>query len=113
MHYQSAWRLRILKLRFILKNAACTISLFRGFFEKNILTFNPVWDSQTHEFETLIDMRDLQHQLKTQSVKLESQAKMKPRRILCRGFFMEPINIKRVRKKEGLPQNKVVGPFAE
>ena len=32
----------------ILRNGAATIGLFQGMFEKNILTFNPGWDSNPH-----------------------------------------------------------------
>ena len=43
-------------------------------FEKNILTFNPGWDSQAGELETFTDVRDIQRQLKEQGVELQSEA---------------------------------------
>ena len=58
----------------ILKNGDTTIGLFQGMFEKNILTFNPGWDSDARELDTFTDVRDLQRQLKAQGVELESEA---------------------------------------
>ncbi len=58
----------------ILKNGEHTIGLFQGMFEKNILTFNPGWDSSGGELDTFTDVRDLQHLLKAQGVDLESEA---------------------------------------
>ena len=54
----------------ILKNGNHTIGLFQGMFEKNILTFNPGWDSNATQVDTFTDVRDLQRQLKAQGVEL-------------------------------------------
>jgi catechol 2,3-dioxygenase-like lactoylglutathione lyase family enzyme len=35
----------------ILKNGDCIIGLFQGMFDKNILTFNPGWDSNARQLE--------------------------------------------------------------
>lgn len=58
----------------ILKNGDHVIGLFQGMFEKNMLTFNPGWDSNAHKLDTFTDIRDLQRQLKAQGVELVSEA---------------------------------------
>ena len=58
----------------ILKNGDCVIGLFQGMFEKNILTFNPGWDSNARQLDTFTDVRELQRQLKASGVKFESEA---------------------------------------
>jgi catechol 2,3-dioxygenase-like lactoylglutathione lyase family enzyme len=58
----------------ILKNGSCVIGLFQGMFEKNMLTFNPGWDSDARELDAFTDVRDLQRQLKAQGVELISEA---------------------------------------
>jgi catechol 2,3-dioxygenase-like lactoylglutathione lyase family enzyme len=58
----------------ILKNGDHAIGLFQGMFDKNILTFNPGWDSNATKLDTFEDVRDLQRQLKSQGVQLTSEA---------------------------------------
>jgi len=58
----------------ILKNGEHTIGLFQGMFEKNILTFNPGWDSNAQPLAAFTDVRDLQRQLKAQGVELQQEA---------------------------------------
>ena len=58
----------------ILKNCAHVIGLFQGMFEKNTLTFNPGWDSDTKKLGTFTDIRELQRQLKAQGVPLMLEA---------------------------------------
>ena len=58
----------------ILKNGDHVIGLFQGMFERNILTFNPGWDSSAQKLATFTDVRDLQRQLKAQGVQLISEA---------------------------------------
>lgn len=58
----------------ILKNGSHVIGLFQGMFEKNILTFNPGWDSNAQKLASFTDIRDLQRQLKAQGVQLQTQA---------------------------------------
>jgi hypothetical protein len=48
--------------------------LFQGMFEKNILTFNPGWDSNAQKLDAFTDVRELQRQLKAQGVELVSEA---------------------------------------
>ena len=58
----------------ILKNGECVIGLFQGMFEKNVLTFNPGWDSNAQKLNNFTDVRELQRQLKAQGVELMSEA---------------------------------------
>lgn len=58
----------------ILKNGDCTIGLFQGMFEKNILTFNPGWDSNAQKLASFTDIRDLQRQLMADGVEFQTQA---------------------------------------
>ena len=58
----------------ILKNGDHTIGLFQGMFEKNMLTFNPGWDSNANKLDTFTDIRALQGSLKEQGVELTTEA---------------------------------------
>jgi lactoylglutathione lyase len=58
----------------ILKNGDHVIGLFEGMFDRNILTFNPGWDSDARKLETFTDVRELQRQLKAQGVQLVNEA---------------------------------------
>ena len=58
----------------IMKNGDHIIGLFHGFFEKNILTFNPGWDSNARKLASFTDVRELQRRLKAQGVKMETEA---------------------------------------
>ena len=40
----------------ILKNGSTVIGLFQGMFERNILTFNPGWDSNANPLEDFTDV---------------------------------------------------------
>ena len=58
----------------IMKNGSCSIGLFQGMFEKNILTFNPGWDENATKLESFTDVRELQRQLKAKGIKIETEA---------------------------------------
>ncbi|WP_299428938.1 VOC family protein [uncultured Meiothermus sp.] len=58
----------------ILKNGDHVIGLFQGMFEKNILTFNPGWDSNARKLGAFTDVRQLQRQLKAQGVEFQTEA---------------------------------------
>lgn len=58
----------------ILKNGDAIIGLFQGMFEKNILTFNPGWDSNAQQVDGFTDIRDLQRRLRAQGVTFQSEA---------------------------------------
>jgi predicted enzyme related to lactoylglutathione lyase len=58
----------------VLKNGDAVIGLFQGMFEKNILTFNPGWDSNAQKLASFTDVRALQRQLKAQGLQLVQEA---------------------------------------
>jgi predicted enzyme related to lactoylglutathione lyase len=58
----------------ILKNGDHVIGLFHGMFDKNILTFNPGWDSSAQKLATFTDVRELQRQLKARGVQIAKEA---------------------------------------
>ena len=58
----------------ILKNGDHVIGLFQGMFERNILTFNPGWDSNARPLPSFTDVRELQRRLKAQGVALQQEA---------------------------------------
>ena len=43
-------------------------------FEKNILTFNPGWDSNAQKLASFTDVRELQRQLKARACSCSSEA---------------------------------------
>jgi predicted lactoylglutathione lyase len=58
----------------IMKNGDHVIGLFHGMFEKNILTFNPGWDSDAQKLGEFTDVRELQRKLKAQGVTMMTEA---------------------------------------
>ena len=58
----------------IMKNGSHVIGLFQGMFEHNIMTFNPGWNSDGETLDDFTDVRELQRQLKSQGVKLSTEA---------------------------------------
>jgi lactoylglutathione lyase len=58
----------------IMKNGDHVIGLFQGMFEKNILTFNPGWDSDAQPLGEFTDVRELQRRLKASGLELISEA---------------------------------------
>jgi catechol 2,3-dioxygenase-like lactoylglutathione lyase family enzyme len=58
----------------IMKNGTTIIGIFQGMFEGNILTFNPGWDENAKEVNPFTDVRDIQKKLKTDQVKLNTEA---------------------------------------
>lgn len=58
----------------IMKNGDHVIGLFQGMFEKNMLTFNPGWDSNARALESFTDVREIQRRLKAQGVQLTHEA---------------------------------------
>ena len=58
----------------ILKSGDHVIGLFQGMFERNILTFNPGWDSNAQPLATFTDVRELQRQLKAEGLPFASEA---------------------------------------
>lgn len=58
----------------IMKNGNALIGLFQGMFEGNILTFNPGWDENAALQENFDDVRAIQQHLKSNHIKLDSEA---------------------------------------
>ncbi len=58
----------------IMKNGDHVIGLFQGMFEGNILTFNPGWDQNANTLDAFTDVRDLQRELKSQGLNIETEA---------------------------------------
>jgi lactoylglutathione lyase len=58
----------------IMKNGGHVIGLFQGMFDKNILTFNPGWNSEAQLVDGFTDVRELQRLLKARGVSLITEA---------------------------------------
>ena len=58
----------------IMKNGNALIGLFQGMFEQNILTFNPGWDENAQKLDQFDDVREIQRQLKSKNMTLDSEA---------------------------------------
>ena len=52
----------------IMQNGTTNIGLFQGMFERNILTFNPGWDSACNQLAEFTDVRELQRRLRAQGI---------------------------------------------
>lgn len=58
----------------IMKGSSCSIGLFQGMFEKNILTFNPGWDGNAQNLESFTDIREIQNRLKAKGINIVEEA---------------------------------------
>jgi catechol 2,3-dioxygenase-like lactoylglutathione lyase family enzyme len=58
----------------ILKNEETKIGLFQGMFPRNMLTFNPGWDSNKATLAEFDDVRDIQSALKAKGLMPEPAA---------------------------------------
>jgi len=58
----------------IMKNGNALVGLFQGMFTGNILTFNPGWDENATLQDSFDDVRDIQKQLKSKTVALDTEA---------------------------------------
>jgi catechol 2,3-dioxygenase-like lactoylglutathione lyase family enzyme len=58
----------------IMKSETTLVGLFQGMFEKNMLTFNPGWDSDARLVSGFDDVRAIQRKLKEHGIALESEA---------------------------------------
>jgi hypothetical protein len=57
-----------------MKSGTTLIGLFQGMFEKNMLTFNPGWDSDARPVPSFTDVRVIQQRLIEQQLELGEQA---------------------------------------
>ncbi len=55
----------------IMKSGTTLIGLFQGMFEKNMLTFNPGWDSDAQPLASFTDVREIQRQLRSRGVAID------------------------------------------
>ncbi len=58
----------------ILANGDTKIGLFQGMFDKNMLTFNPGWDTNAASVESFTDVRDIQKTLKAADIAIVNEA---------------------------------------
>jgi catechol 2,3-dioxygenase-like lactoylglutathione lyase family enzyme len=58
----------------ILRQGTCTIGLFQGMFERNILTFNPGWSAGATPLAQFTDVREIQRRLEARGLKLQVRA---------------------------------------
>jgi lactoylglutathione lyase len=58
----------------IMKNDTTIIGLFQGMFDKNILTFNPGWDSNAKKLASFTDVREIQRYLKSHGLQFQTEA---------------------------------------
>lgn len=58
----------------IMTNGTTIIGIFQGMFEGNILTFNPGWDENAKEVNPFTDVRAIQKKLKSDQIKLNTEA---------------------------------------
>ena len=58
----------------ILRNGETTVGLFQGMFERNMLTFNPGWNSQAQPLKEFEDIRKIQRSLKASGLALTAEA---------------------------------------
>jgi catechol 2,3-dioxygenase-like lactoylglutathione lyase family enzyme len=58
----------------IMKNGTTLIGLFQGMFDKNLLTFNPGWDSDARPIPGFTDVRVIQERLKARGLELKEEA---------------------------------------
>jgi lactoylglutathione lyase len=58
----------------VMKSGSHKIGLFQGMFDKNILTFNPGWDSSGQPLKEYTDVRVLQREFKKRGLTLATEA---------------------------------------
>ena len=58
----------------VLQNGTTKIGLFQGMFPKNMLTFNPGWNSDGKSLDTFQDVRDIQSALMKEGIQPEPAA---------------------------------------
>ena len=58
----------------ILRNGECTLGLFEGMIDGNILTFNPGWDRDARALGEFDDVRDIQASLESAGIELMDRA---------------------------------------
>lgn len=62
----------------IMKNETTLVGLFQGMFARNLLTFNPGWDSEAKLLPEFDDVREIHRRLKSAGVPFETEAVQTP-----------------------------------
>jgi len=52
----------------VMKQGNTLVGLYKGMFEKNMLTFNPGWDSDAKPLPSFTDVREIQRHLKAEGI---------------------------------------------
>ncbi len=58
----------------VLSNGDARIGIFQGMFDRNMLTFNPGWDSEKNTLAKFDDVRELQRRFKARGLTLTMEA---------------------------------------
>ena len=58
----------------ILQNETCTLGLFKGMLDRNMLTFNPGWDRNAQPLANFTDIRDIQARLEAAGMAFAAKA---------------------------------------
>jgi lactoylglutathione lyase len=58
----------------VLKNGDVTLGLVQGMFERNILTFNPGWNSERQKVPSFVDVRELHARAKAAGLETTAEA---------------------------------------
>jgi catechol 2,3-dioxygenase-like lactoylglutathione lyase family enzyme len=58
----------------VMKSGTTLVGLFQGMFEKNMLTFNPGWDSSAQNLPAFTDVRAIQQALQAAGLTLDQTA---------------------------------------
>jgi lactoylglutathione lyase len=58
----------------VLKNGDVTLGIVQGMFDRNILTFNPGWDSQRQKLPSFVDVRELHARAKAAGLEPTNEA---------------------------------------
>lgn len=58
----------------VMQNGTTKIGLFKGMFERNMLTFNPGWDANANKLDQFTDVRELQRELKRAGIEVVKEA---------------------------------------
>jgi len=56
-----------------MKNQNAIIGIFKGMFDKTMLTFNPGWDENAKPLDSYDDVREIQKRLKASGIKLSAE----------------------------------------
>ncbi|MEM1431661.1 MAG: VOC family protein [Pseudomonadota bacterium] len=57
----------------MMRNGDCTLGLFQGMFERNMLTFNPGWASEETALEEFEDIRVLQARFEAEGLEIQNR----------------------------------------